>query len=260
MSREWNASAYHRLSDYQFAWGKKVLARLDLRGDERVLDAGCGTGRLTAELLLRLPRGEVAALDLSENMLRTARAHLLPSFGGHVSFVCSDLQRLPFRACFDGVFSTATFHWAQDHPRLFSGILESLKRGGWLVAQCGGGPNLLRLRQRTAEVMSSAEYACFFEDWRDPWEFASAESTRERLQDAGFVNTETWIEPESFELPDEATFAQYLATVTLHRHLERIPDAALGEMFIGRVISRYRADHSRSLDYWRLNMNAIKPA
>src|SRR6266567_8037125 len=86
-SREWNAAVYHRLSGPQVSWGKKVLSRLHLRGDEVVLDAGCGTGRLTADLLEALPRGRVVGIDLSQNMLDAAREHLSPLFGARVSLV-----------------------------------------------------------------------------------------------------------------------------------------------------------------------------
>jgi len=143
---------------------------------------------------------------------------------------------------------------------LFASIFESLKPGGWLIAQCGGGPNLFRLRQRVGEAMNLGQFKCFFQNWRDPWEFASAETTGQRLQNAGFVNIETWIEQERFELPDEDTLRQYLATVTLHRHLERITDAALRNRFLAVIVGRYREDGQHALDYWRLNIDATKPA
>ena len=60
---EWNASEYHRVSGPQFSWGLKVLERLDLTGVERVVDAGCGSGRLTGELLARWPEGQLLAID-----------------------------------------------------------------------------------------------------------------------------------------------------------------------------------------------------
>src|SRR5580693_8719385 len=147
-SREWNSDAYHRLSGPQVSWGKKVLSRLRLRGDETVLDAGCGTGRLTAELLDRLPRGHVMALDVSENMLGTARDYLQERYQGRVEFVRADLLDLPFEDAFDGIFSTATFHWVLDHNALFRNLYRALRPGGWLCAQCGGGPNLSRLMTR----------------------------------------------------------------------------------------------------------------
>jgi trans-aconitate methyltransferase len=147
---EWDAASYHRLSAPQFSWGKQVLERLRLNGDEAVMDAGCGTWRLTAGLLERLLRGRVAGVDLSQNMLEEARSHLSPRFGGRVEFIRADLAWLPFDEAFDGVFNTAAFHWVPDHTRLFRSLFESLKPGGWLVAQCGGGPNIARLMRRAS--------------------------------------------------------------------------------------------------------------
>src|SRR4051812_14505741 len=76
MTREWDATSYHRLSNPQYHWGRRVLARIAPRGDETVIDAGCGTARLTAELATLFPRGRILAVDLSENMLRQARAYV----------------------------------------------------------------------------------------------------------------------------------------------------------------------------------------
>jgi ubiquinone/menaquinone biosynthesis C-methylase UbiE len=254
-SHEWDSATYHRLSDHQFAWGKKVLARVSLRGDETVLDAGCGSGRLTGELLKRLPQGRVVAVDLSENMLRTARRHLEPEFPGHVFVVCADLQALPFSDAFDGVFSTAAFHWVTDHPRLFRNLFQALKRGGWLEAQCGGGPNLARLRARAAELTAQAPYAEFFAGWPGPWEYADAPTTAARVRNAGFVNVETSIEPAQFCLSNPDEYRQYLATVTFHQHLARIPDPELRERFLYALA----ADPNFELDYWRLNLRGRRP-
>src|SRR5581483_2149100 len=109
MSREWDANAYHRISGPQFSWGKKVLDRVSLRGDELLMDAGCGTGKLTAELLRQLPKGRVVGVDLSTNMLAGARQHLQADFDGAAQFIAANLTALPFSGAFDGIFSTAVF-------------------------------------------------------------------------------------------------------------------------------------------------------
>ena len=165
-SREWNSEVYQRLSSPQFGWGKKVLDRVRLRGDETVLDAGCGTGRLTGELLERLPRGRVVGLDLSSNMLQAARRELESRFAGHLWFVAADLQQLPLREAADGIFSTAAFHWVKDHERLFRSLHGALKPGAWLEAQCGGGPNLAALRERADALISAPPLAPFFVAWQ----------------------------------------------------------------------------------------------
>src|SRR5664279_1650720 len=117
--REWNAADYHRLSAPQFHWGQRVLRVLKLRGDEFLLDVGCGTGKLTRILLENLPHGRVVGLDLSRNMVLHARHDLLPDFGAKVSFVAADIVDEPFGSCFDGIFSTACLHWVHDHDALF---------------------------------------------------------------------------------------------------------------------------------------------
>src|ERR1700752_1259044 len=140
--REWNSTAYHRLSEPQVSWGKKVLSHLSLRGDELLLDAGCGTGRLTADLLETVPKGHVVGIDVSRNMLHSAREYLARQFGNRLSLVACDLLHLPFGHAFNGVVSTAAFHWVLDHDQLFANLHNALLPGGWLEAQCGGGPNI----------------------------------------------------------------------------------------------------------------------
>src|SRR5215218_4711092 len=112
---DWNATSYDKVADPQARWGAEVLARLPLEGDETVLDAGCGTGRVTELLLARLPRGRVVALDASAAMLEQARGRLA-RFGDQVTFVEADLEQpLPVAEPVDAVLSTATFHWVLDH-------------------------------------------------------------------------------------------------------------------------------------------------
>src|SRR5437773_1415246 len=179
-SRDWDATKYHAVSGPQFQWGQAVLARLDglgLRGDETIVDAGCGTGRLTAELLDRWPKARVVAVDGSEQMLDVARRHL-ERFGDRVSYVCADLQEWHDDACADVVFSTATFHWIKDHPRLFTNVHRCLRPAGWLVAQCGGGPNLAVQHERCDDLRRSERFAPFFVGWIEPWEFSSRETAR----------------------------------------------------------------------------------
>src|SRR5579871_2330669 len=183
--REWNSEVYHRVSNPQFEWGKKVLDRLKLKGDETVMDAGCGTGRLTAELLERLPKGHVLAVDVSQNMLQKAEEFLEPRFDGHVRFIHADLADLRIEAECDGVFSTAAFHWVKDHDALFHGLARALKPGGWIEAQAGGRGNLENVHERILNLLETGEYEGFFENWDDPWEFPSPETTTRRMLQAG---------------------------------------------------------------------------
>jgi trans-aconitate 2-methyltransferase len=257
---EWNASEYHRVSGPQFSWGLKVLDRLDLAGVERVIDAGCGSGRLTGELLARGPGTRLVALDRSMNMLRQARAHLAPLHGRRVHFLQVALPDLPIAGWADVVFSTATFHWVLDHPALFAGLLAALRPGGRLHAQCGGGPNLAEAHALAERVMALPAFAPYFAGWRGIWEFASAEQAAARLQAAGFTEVETSLEPAPTVLENAAAYRDFVTTVNLQPHLARLPDEPLRRRFIDEVAAlSARAPVPFRLDYWRLNLQARRP-
>ncbi|HYL15185.1 MAG TPA: class I SAM-dependent methyltransferase [Terriglobales bacterium] len=260
-SREWDSAAYNRISGPQFSWGKKVVDRVSARGDELVLDAGCGTGKLTAEVLAKLPRGRVVAVDLSENMLRAASEQLTAKFGERIVFVAADLQDLPFNQCFDGIFSTAAFHWVPDHDRLFRNLYQSLKPGGWLLAQCGGGPNLSRLLGRVSVLSQQPSFAPYLADHQPSWMYSDAETTAKRLRSAGFVEVETSLEAAPTPLDNAQRYCEFVSKVILHRHLERIPDAKLQRQFV-EELSRQAAkdDPPFLLDYWRLNLSGRRPS
>lgn len=259
--REWNSDAYHQLSEPQLRWGNRVLSWLHLRGNETVLDAGCGTGRVTAELLNLLPRGQVVASDISENMLRTAREYLLPRFENQVAFVAADSQFLPFDQAFDGVFSTASFHWVRNHDRLFRSVFRVLKPGGWLCAQCGGHGNIAKLLARARELVAAEpKFAKYLGAYEDPWEFATTEKATERLRRAGFVEVETELEAAPASFADAVEYKQFLATVVVRTHLERIPEAEIREEFLQALARRAAKDNPAfELDYCRLNLRARRP-
>ena len=253
----WDGAAYHRVSEPQFAWGRRVLARAPLDGDETVVDAGCGSGRLTAELLDRLPRGHVIAVDRSASMLEVA-ARELARFGDRVTLLQVDLLQLDLDQAADVVFSTATFHWVLDHPALFARLHRALRPGGRLVAQCGGAGNLAGVHRRAQRIVTAdAAMRPHFDGWMEPRELATAETTAHRLAAAGFTDVEAALEPAPTALPDGAAYRAFLATVPLRPFLQRLPDEALGERLLDAFCAEAAGDDPPwSLDYVRLNMSA----
>ena len=244
---DWDGARYDQLSDPQARWGRAVLDRLELRGDETVLDAGCGSGRVTEELLVRLPRGRVVALDASESMLDQARARLRAA-GARVRFVRADLvelgpDHLAGDAPVDAVFSTATFHWVTDHDRLFENLWRVLRPGGQLVAQCGGEGNIDSVIRAVRSL--GVERA-------GTWEYASAEETQRRLELAGFVDIRTWSHPEPTPFPTDASLADFLEAVCLREHLATLPPERR-HGFAEQVAS---AMPEPLIDYVRLNIVA----
>jgi trans-aconitate 2-methyltransferase len=249
MPRDWNATSYERMSAPLEAMGRDVLDRLDLEGDERVLDAGCGTGRVTAAIIERLPRGEVVAVDGSPAMVEQARARL----GDRADVRVADLVELELDAPVDAVLSTATFHWIADHDRLFARLRDALRPGGRLVAQCGGAGNVAALDAAAKRVGAREPYAPALGGWAGPWNFASPAATKERLERLGWVDVWTWLHHVRVE-PDDPH--EYLGTVALGSHIERL-DEDLRAPFIDDVLAEL---DEPVVHYVRLNILARRPS
>jgi trans-aconitate 2-methyltransferase len=246
-SRSWDASTYDRVSDVQDRWADAVLDRLPLRGDERVLDAGCGSGRVTRKLLERLPRGHVVALDASEEMVAHARATLPPD---RTTVAVADLAGFTLDQPVDAIFSNAVFHWVLDHDALFACLRRALRPGGRLVAQCGGKGNLARFWAVARAVAAEPPYAEHLGGLDNASNFAGAEVTAERLRRAGFTDVRTWIAPSDVTPAEPEAFVR---AVNLRLFVAALPPA-LVDPYVRDVVAR--AGDPIVLDYQRLNIDA----
>jgi len=252
---DWNAVAYHRVSAPQTAWGREVVQRLQLRGGETVLDAGCGTGKLTRLLAESLPHGRVIALDASADMLDVARAEMA-SFGRRVQFLQASLPQIPLPDKVDAILSTATLHWVLDHPATFRAFRATTRPGGQLELQCGGAGNLHRLHERAEALAHTAEYRDAFVGWTAPWQLASAEETATRLREAGWTRVHCWLEARPTAFADAAAFADFIGHVNLRPFVARL-DAERAPRFIAALVQAAGRDSvPYVLDYVRLNASA----
>lgn len=244
---DWDARTYDRVADPMHRWGVAVLDRLPLRGDERVLDAGCGSGRVTEALAERLPHGRVVALDASPAMLLEARRRL-ERFGERIDFVEADLGRpLPIAGPVDAILSTATFHWVPDHDALFRNLAAVIRPGGRLVAQCGGTGNIEALRRVVRTVGDGFDA---------PRNFATPLATAARLEAAGFHDIEVWLTDEPTRIEPGEPLETYLETVCLREHVARLPETARAA-FVHEVAGRLPEP---LIDYVRLNILATRRA
>jgi trans-aconitate 2-methyltransferase len=239
MPRDWDATAYDRLPIPMTRWGAAVVGWLDLVGDERVLDAGCGTGQVTAALRDRLPQGRVIALDGSPSMIEGARARLGDD---RIEYVVADLQRpLPVAEPVDAVLSTATFHWIADHDSLFSNLAAVLRADGQLAAQCGGAGNIVSIEAALRDMGADPGHK----------HFATPEATTDRLETAGFADIECWLHEEPTPLP-EGDLEPYLEAICLGDHVEHMTDGDR-RAFVQDVARRLPVSE---IDYVRLNIRA----
>jgi trans-aconitate 2-methyltransferase len=247
--RDWDATAYDRVSHIQEGWAHEVVERLHLQGDEIVLDAGCGTGRVTRLLLERLPEGRVIGVDASASMIEKAR----DAVTGRVEFIVADLIDLELDQEVDAVFSNATFHWILDHRRLFVRLHAVLRPGGRMEAQCGGIGNLDEFLNSLENVNGDERFAPYVRGIASTWNFASPGDTELRLRAAGFEDVRCWLE-ERIEKPRDPR--EFLVTVCLGPHLERLPEH-LHREYLDAVLEYI--PRPLTLDYMRLNISARRP-
>jgi trans-aconitate 2-methyltransferase len=242
-----DGATYDRISAPLERIGREVLARLELAGDETVLDAGCGSGRVTEALIERLPQGQVIGFDGSPEMIATARERL----GSRAELIVGELTSLDLGGRrVDAVLSTATFHWIADHALLFTRLRGVLLEGGRLVAQCGGVGNTAELITAAGAVSEREPFAAHLGGWAGPWNFASPVQTAERLQTAGFGNVSTWLveRPAPYE-----ELGEWLRVNALSAHLGRLP-LELREPYLEAVIEELGPDPR--ITYVRLNLDA----
>jgi len=244
MSTPWDAHSYDVCSQPQQAWAAEVLERLrGIAPDATVLDVGCGTGRVTEQLLELVPRGRVLAFDASPDMVELARARL----GDRAEVWCQDVLSLELLEPVDVVVSNAVLHWVTDHERMWRALGAALRPGGRLEIQCGGAGNIARVREVIDRVASDAFPELV--GW-SPWEFAAPEVTDARLRSAGFTEMRCWLQ-------DRPTFPEdvgpFVRTSILAAHLERLPEERR-EDFVTAVAAGVRLP----LDYVRLNVSALR--
>ena len=251
-ARDWDATTYDRISGPQQAWAAEQLDRLRLAGDETVLDVGAGTGRDTAALLGRLPRGQVVAVDGSEAMLTRLRERLRDELadpaGSRLTVLRANLaEPLQLGTPVDAVFSVATLHWLPDHPAVFRSLAGVLRPGGLLHAEWGGAGNCATVESALAAVgLPPLNAAC---------NFATDRETAGRLRDAGFTDVRTALVPDPARFEPGAQLEAYLGTVVLGSVLEAVPASQRAEA-VRQVAARLPEP---AVDYVRLQASARLP-
>jgi trans-aconitate 2-methyltransferase len=249
---DWDAATYDRVADPQEAWGREVLSRLHLDGNETVLDAGCGSGRVTLLLAERVPDGRVIGVDAAPSMIELARERLA-DLGDRVELHVMDLLELELTEPVDAIFSNATFHWILDHERLFRRLFASLVPGGTIEAQCGGEGNVAEWMRAIESAEGDERFRAYLRGMSAATNFASVGDTEARLERTGFEVRSVWLENKTVQPSEPRAF---VATVGLAKHLHHLP-AGLHEEFIDAILGSM--PRPLVLEYVRLNISARRP-
>ncbi len=234
----WNAADYHRSSSFQSGCGREVHARLALRGDETIIDLGCGDGRLTAELADRVPGGAVIGVDADPDMIAFARAHHARA---HVGFVQADARSFSLAGALarqaDLVVSTAALHWVADQEAVLRRCRAHLAPGGRLVFQMGGRGNSEEIIGAARLVAGDPRWSRWLQPFTHPWRFPGPEEYRGWLERTGFRPARVELVPKDMVHEGPADLAGWLRT-TWMPVLGRVP-APLRPALVEAIVEQH---------------------
>jgi len=239
----WDARTYDQVSRLvQYRWGQQVLEWRKWRGDEIVMDAGCGSGLLTKRLAKRVPRGKVYAVDIDSNMIKQAKNNL--QFLNNVEIIQSSFPDIRIPGKLDVIFSNSALHWIQDHRKAFQKFWEMLKpisdsnkitdisissnnnnnsgSNGQLLIQCGGYGNLQQIITMLERITHLDQFKEHFTDWKQPWYFAKPDDTYKLLQETGYVNTRVFSSSNHVILPNRRVYSKFVKTVVIKSYLDHL--------------------------------------
>ena len=233
----WDPEDYAKHSKAQQEWAHELIRKLSLRGDEALLDLGCGDGKVTAELASLLSNGFVMGVDSSSEMIALAAEKFSSEQYPNLSFLQMDARKLPFLNRFDVIFSNAALHWVKDHQPVVRGLFRSLKPGGKILLQMGGEGNAQVLVSVLEQAISSPDWKAYFQNFEFPYGFLSVEKYRSLLKEVGFQAKRVELIPKDMQQADASAFEAWVRTTWLP-YTGRIPEERRGR-FISETVAHY---------------------
>jgi trans-aconitate methyltransferase len=262
---KWNAADYAANSVVQQTWARELIAKLNLRGDENILDVGCGDGKITAEIARALPNGFAIGTDTSAEMITFAKRTFPAKENPNLKFQVCDARKIHFKKFgeqFDFIFSNAALHWVDDHEKFLRGASSVLKSAGRLVISCGGKGNAQDVFVALRPEMRLKRWREFFRKMPAPYFFYSTEDYKKWLPKFGFQIQSLKLAPKDATYPGAEGFATWLRTTWIP-YVQRVPEN-MREEFIAAVTRRYVAKHPPDANgkvhvkMVRLEIDAIK--
>lgn len=261
----WDAQTYDQVSRLvQYRWGQEVLEWRNWKGDETVMDAGCGSGLLTRLLALKVPKGKIYGVDIDSNMIKQAKRNLKDL--ENVELVLSDFSNVKIPTKLDVIFSNASLHWVHNHAKVFRHFWNMLKSKSdnrrQLLIQCGGYGNLKRTLLLMRQVMKSNEFKGYFTNINQPWYFPKPDETIKLLRKIGYVNNKVHLHNAHVTMNNRKVYSRFVKTVIMKPFLESLPYDKLRKRYLHSFLYEVekkgvnRSQNIWSLDYVRLNIIA----
>ncbi len=261
----WDAETYDIVSDIQEKWAKTIINTREWTGKENLLDAGCGSGRITKILSKIITEGKIYAIDKDPNMVKKAKENLTDI--KNIKVLEADLldinsSQIPIK--FDIIFSNAVLHWISDQKRIFSNFYDLLDKNGRLLIQCGGYGNLQSTIAIIDQAMKASEFKDFFINWKDVWNFAKPRETETILNELGYKDIKVYLKDAPVTFENKGDYSVYLKTVVLGPYLKHLPSEQTRTKFIEAIltlIDKHNHAHKHKrwiLDYVRLNIFASR--
>jgi trans-aconitate 2-methyltransferase len=238
---KWNPGDYTTQSSNQQQWAQELISKLALKGNERILDIGCGDGKVTAEIASHVPSGSVLGIDSSEDMVIFAREKFPEAKYLNLGFEHMDARELNFNREFDIVFSNAALHWIVGHRSVLNGIKKSLKSSGKVLLQMGGKGNAARVFEILDELLKDEKWSRHFENFSFPYGFYGPEEYKVWLYEAGFEAKRIELIPKDMKLEGKKGLSGFIRSTWLP-YTRRIPEDLRTE-FIDSVVDKYLKAH-----------------
>lgn len=235
---EWNAPGYARIAGLQEVMAKEVLQLLILSGNERVLDLGCGNGKITAEIAARLPHGSVIGIDASAHMIAFASANFGPATHPNLQFEACDIRQLAFHQQFDLVVSFNALHWIPDQAVALHAINRALKPDGRAQLRLVPKGKRKSLENVLEETRRSDRWIQYFQHFRDPYLHLTPEQYSRLAQQNGLQVRNVHVQDHAWDFKSRKAFVAF-GSVTFVEWTKFLPEAS-HLAFINDVLDRYR--------------------
>jgi len=263
-SFQWNANDYARNSNAQQKWALELLQKMQLCGNESVLDIGCGDGKITAQIAGQLENGYVHGIDSSAAMIQLAQASYPQAEYPNLSFEQMNAKNISLKTPVDVAFSNAALHWVDDQLAVLIGLYKNLKPGGKIFLQMGGKGNAANILSVLDDLISCEQWRPYFEGFIFPYTFPGDEEYAELLSKVGFETQRSHLLNKNMEHEGVGGIAGWIRTTWLP-YTHRVPEDKR-ELFINLIVNKYienrppNSDGIVELAMVRLEVEARKPS